>query len=107
MAKFVLRSIWISRKYSHAIVQSVQNAEVCLRSWVRNNLSSFQEKETSRIISLIKKIIHHYFCTNCGVSSFAKGVKEDGSVGYAVNVRCLDDVDLGSLKVVEFDGKSM
>lgn len=89
------------------------NCSICSK---RGSLLAFVGPEQFKLVSgegdlkdyqFNKKIIHHYFCTNCGVSSFAKGVKEDGSVGYAVNVRCLDDVDLGSLKVVEFDGKSM
>lgn len=53
-----------------------------------------------------KKIIHHYFCSHCGVKSFGKGTGPDGAPMVAINVRCLDDVDLGALNVVQFDGKS-
>lgn len=52
-------------------------------------------------------VIAHLFCKTCGIKPFARGVKPDGSPTVAVNVRCLDDVDLGSLKTHAFDGKSL
>ncbi len=54
-----------------------------------------------------KHVIHHYFCPVCGVRSFATGTAPDGSDMRAVNVRCLDDVDVDSLKVVHYDGRSL
>jgi hypothetical protein len=53
-----------------------------------------------------KKAIHHLFCSTCGVQSFGRGNGPDGKPMIAVNVRCLDDVDLGALQVTYFDGKS-
>jgi hypothetical protein len=53
------------------------------------------------------KKIHHLFCPVCGVESFAWGTGPDGAKMYAVNVRCLDEVDLDSLTVTRFDGKSL
>lgn len=53
-----------------------------------------------------RKVVHHVFCRTCGVESFARGAKPDGSAMYAVNVRCLDDVDLEGIKPKPIDGKS-
>lgn len=53
-----------------------------------------------------KKVIHHVFCSKCGVRSFARGVGPDGSEMAAINVRCLDGVDLGDVKTMQFDGKN-
>jgi hypothetical protein len=53
-----------------------------------------------------KKIIHHVFCRHCGVGSFSRGQDEDGSEGYGINVRCLDDVDVAALTLTPCDGKS-
>jgi hypothetical protein len=53
------------------------------------------------------KRIHHLFCNSCGIESFARGVGPDGQEMVAINVRCLDEVDLGSLDVSQFDGKSV
>jgi len=54
-----------------------------------------------------KKVIHHLFCTGCGIRSFANGTGPDGKEMYAVNVRCLDDVNPEGLKLDHFDGKNM
>ena len=54
-----------------------------------------------------KKIIHHLFCKTCGVVSFAKGSAPDGTKMIAVNLRCLDNIDLSKLKIQEYDGKNV
>jgi hypothetical protein len=54
-----------------------------------------------------RKVIHHFFCEDCGVGSFARGTGPDGTKMVAINVRCLDDVDLEGLNIVPFDGKSL
>jgi hypothetical protein len=53
-----------------------------------------------------KHIIHHRFCSTCGILSYANGVSPDGKPVVAVNVRCLDDVDPKSLTLTEYDGKN-
>jgi hypothetical protein len=53
-----------------------------------------------------KKNIHHLFCRRCGVKSFARGKGPNGPM-VAINVRCLEGVDLDSLKVKHFDGASL
>ena len=53
-----------------------------------------------------KKHIHHLFCRHCGIKSFARGTRADGAAMVAVNTRCLDDVELGTLSIREFDGRS-
>lgn len=50
--------------------------------------------------------IQHHFCTACGISPYSEGQNPDGSAMACVNVRCLDGVDLISLKVVEYDGRN-
>lgn len=52
-----------------------------------------------------KKIIHHLFCKVCGIKSFARGTAPDGSATIAINVRCLDGVDLDALTVHKYDGR--
>jgi hypothetical protein len=56
-----------------------------------------------------KKIIHHIFCSKCGVGSFMGGTAPDGRKMIAVNVRCIDGVDLEAVlpKLVQVDGKSV
>lgn len=54
-----------------------------------------------------KQRIHHQFCTVCGVGSFGWGTSHSGEKRYSINVRCLDDVDLTTLELTHFDGKSL
>lgn len=51
-----------------------------------------------------KKSIRHLFCRVCGVQSFAEGVTFPK---VAVNVRCLDDIDLSPLPREPFNGKDV
>jgi hypothetical protein len=41
------------------------------------------------------------------VQSFAIGVRPDGAEMAAINVRCLDGVDVDSLAVRKFDGQKI
>jgi len=52
------------------------------------------------------KVINHLFCSVCGIKSFAAGTSKDGTETRAINVRCLDDVDVQALPTKYFDGKS-
>ena len=53
-------------------------------------------------------VIHHLFCSTCGIQTFAEGVDpKTGAPTIAVNVRCLDGVDPDALDVMKFDGAKM
>ena len=52
------------------------------------------------------KVINHQFCSVCGIKSFAAGVSKDGVETRAINVRCLDEVDLQAVPTRHVDGKS-
>lgn len=53
-----------------------------------------------------KHVIHHLFCTTCGIKPFARGTNPDGTPMVAVNVRTLEDFDATGVPVHTFDGKS-
>jgi hypothetical protein len=53
-----------------------------------------------------KKHIDHLFCSTCGVTSFARGRRPDGTEMVAINARCLDGIDPTKLDVKHIDGKS-
>jgi hypothetical protein len=87
------------------------NCSICLRSgyllsFVPTNAFKLEKGEESLTdYQFNKKVIHHLFCKTCGVRSFARGEGPNGPT-FAINTRCLDDVDVGTLSVRHFDGKS-
>jgi hypothetical protein len=54
-----------------------------------------------------KHVLHHRFCPNCGVESFAEGKGKDGSPMIGVNLRCCEGVDVDKLEPKRFDGRSL
>lgn len=54
-----------------------------------------------------KHVIQHRFCTQCGIHAFCEGIRPDGAKMVAVNVRCLEDVDLESLPVKHYNGRAL
>jgi hypothetical protein len=50
--------------------------------------------------------IAHSFCPVCGIQTFAAGTAPDGAPSIALNVRCLDGVDVDTLPVKRCDGAS-
>lgn len=53
-----------------------------------------------------KHVINHHFCKSCGCAPFATGKGPDGAEMTAINVRCLEDIDLAAVKRVPVDGRS-
>lgn len=53
-----------------------------------------------------KHVIKHRFCPNCGIHPYAEGVDPKGNRTAAINVRCLEDVDITAFPVTHWDGRS-
>lgn len=51
--------------------------------------------------------IAHHFCPTCGCAPFAFGADQKGNEMAAINVRCLDDVDLATIERTRFDGRRL
>ena len=45
----------------------------------------------------------HHFCRHCGISSFY--VPRSHPNGFSINLRCIDNIDLGAISITDFDGK--
>ena len=53
------------------------------------------------------KSLAHLFCPTCGVQAFARGkTPKTGRDVVAINVRCVEEIDLDALTRQQVDGKS-
>jgi hypothetical protein len=43
----------------------------------------------------------------CGIHPYAEGRDPKGNAMAAINIRCLEDIDLASIPVTRFEGRSM
>ena len=53
-----------------------------------------------------KHTIRHQLCVDCGVDVFARGRKPDGGEVVALNVSCIDGIELSKLTMTPIDGRS-
>ncbi len=47
----------------------------------------------------------HYFCYNCGISTFSETTRRPGQ--YIVNLGCVEGIDTFALETTVFDGKHL
>lgn len=53
-----------------------------------------------------KHVIEHHFCKTCGIHPYADGTDPMGSRMAAINIRCLEGIDLDAVPVQHYDGRS-
>lgn len=72
----------------------------------REKLSLTTPESNLATYTFNKHAIKHHFCATCGCAPFGIGVSPSGAPTVAVNVRCLEGVELANLKRAPFDGRS-
>jgi hypothetical protein len=65
-----------------------------------------QGEDSLSVYNFNKRVIDHLFCKTCGVRPFARGKGPKGPM-VAINVRCLEGVDVFAIKAKQFDGRSV
>ena len=89
------------------------NCSICQRKgsllWfvARDKVRLLTPEDNASTYLFRKHVIKHRFCPTCGIHPYAEGVMPDGTPMIAINVRCLEDIDLASVPVTQFDGRSM
>jgi hypothetical protein len=89
------------------------NCSICSRKgsllWLvpRDRLRLLTPEENLATYTFGKHVIKHRFCPRCGIHPYGEGTDTSGNRMAAVNVRCLEGVDLSSLPVKHFDGRSL
>jgi hypothetical protein len=54
-----------------------------------------------------KHLIQHRFCPTCGIHPYGEGTAPDGNAMAAINLRCVEGVDLDAIPVHRYDGRSL
>jgi hypothetical protein len=89
------------------------NCSICTK---RGLLLSFVKPEAFKLLAgedalreylFNTRRIAHQHCADCGTEPFARGVAPSGHTMIALNVRCLDNIDVSALSLHPFDGKSL
>jgi hypothetical protein len=89
------------------------NCSICSRKgallWFvpRDKLRLLTSEDALTTYKFGKERISHRFCSRCGIHPFGEGSDPAGNRMAAVNVRCLEGVDLAALSVKHFDGKAL
>lgn len=73
----------------------------------RANLRMTSSTDSLSTYKFNKHVISHHFCANCGCAPFGFGPSPKGEEMAAVNVRCLETVELDKLTRIPFDGRSL
>ena len=54
-----------------------------------------------------KHKIKHRFCAVCGIHPFAEAIDPKGRPTAAINIRCIEGIDLDAIPVTHFDGRAL
>jgi hypothetical protein len=88
------------------------NCSICQRKgsllWFvpRDALKLLTPEDATTVYEFNKHMIKHRFCRVCGMHPYADGTDPKGNKMAAVNVRCLEGIELGDIPVTHFDGRS-
>jgi hypothetical protein len=89
------------------------NCSICQR---KGSLLWFVPREKLRLLTpedaiatytFNQHVIKHRFCPVCGMHPFGEGTDPKGDRMAAINLRCVDGVDLDALAVHKFDGRAL
>jgi hypothetical protein len=89
------------------------NCSMCSR---KGSLLWFVPREQLRLLTsdedvgtytFNKHVIKHRFCQTCGIHTYGEGLDPKGDQIAAINIRCLEEIDLGSVPVQHFDGRAL
>ncbi|WP_410209091.1 GFA family protein [Aquirhabdus sp.] len=88
------------------------NCSICAR---KGSLLWFVPREQLKLLTpeqdistylFNKHVIKHQFCAVCGIHPFGEGSDPKGKAMAAINIRCLEEIDLDSIPVQHYDGRS-
>ena len=88
------------------------NCSICQRKgsllWFipRKQLRLVSPPEAMSTYTFNKHAIRHRFCPTCGMHPYGEGTDPKGNRMAAINLRCVEGIDLAAVPVMQFDGRS-
>ena len=89
------------------------NCSICSRKGVlmwfvpRSALRLLTPEDAASTYTFNKHVIRHRFCPTCGIHPYGEALDPQGNAMAAVNIRCLEGIDLASIPVQNFDGQAL
>ena len=89
------------------------NCSICSRKgallWFipRSSLKLLTPDSAASTYTFNKHVVKHRFCPTCGIHPYGEGKDGSGNEIAAVNLRCIEGLDLSKIKVQEFDGRAL
>ena len=87
------------------------NCSICQR---KGSLLWFLSRDSMKLLTaendiatytFNKHVIQHRFCASCGIHPFGEGIDPQGIRMVAINIRCLENIDLNAIPVQQFNGR--
>ena len=89
------------------------NCSLCQRKgslmWFvpRDSLKLLSSPADLRTYTFNKHVIRHRFCATCGVHPYGEAPDPKGNAMAAINIRCLEGVELEKIPVTHHDGRAV
>jgi hypothetical protein len=89
------------------------NCSICQRKGIlmwfvpRDSLRLLTDESVLATYTFNKHVIKHRFCPHCGIHPFGEAVDPQGNRMAAINIRCLEGIDLNAIPVQHFDGRAL
>jgi hypothetical protein len=89
------------------------NCSICQRKgsllWFvpRGQLKLRTPESAASTYTFHKHLIRHRFCPVCGIHPYAEATDPKGNPMAAINLRCIEDIDLAAIPVRHYDGRSV
>lgn len=89
------------------------NCSMCQRKgsllWFvpREHMKLLTPESSASTYTFNKHVIKHRFCPVCGIHPYGEGVDTKGNAMAAINLRCIEGLELDSIPVQHYDGRSV
>ncbi|HWP94865.1 MAG TPA: GFA family protein [Gammaproteobacteria bacterium] len=89
------------------------NCSICSRKgsllWFvpRDKLRLLTPEDNLATYTFNRHVIKHRFCRTCGIHPFGEGTDAQGNRMAAINIRCLEGIELETVPIRHFNGRAL